>query len=106
MGEISGTVADKHHSGSLIKESQTVEVVVGGKRKARRAYGFDEVALVPGPLVVDARDVDVSWTLAGRRFEIPIIAAALDGAVNPRLALQMSQLGGVAVLNLDGIQTR
>src|SRR5262245_22416219 len=80
--------------------------MVGGKRKARRAYGFDEVALVPGPLVVDARDVDVSWTLAGRRFDIPIIAAALDGAVNPRLAIQMSQLGGIAVLNLDGIQTR
>jgi IMP dehydrogenase len=83
-----------------------VEVVVGGNRRARRSYGFDEVALVPGPLVVDARDVDVSWTLGGRRLDIPIVAAALDGAVNPRLAIQMSQFGGLAVLNLDGIQTR
>jgi IMP dehydrogenase len=83
-----------------------VEVVVGGNRRARRSYGFDEVALVPGPLVVDARDVDISWTLGGRRLDIPIVAAALDGAVNPRLAVQMSQLGGLAVLNLDGVQTR
>jgi IMP dehydrogenase len=83
-----------------------VEVVVGGNRRARRSYGFDEVALVPGPLVVDARDVDVSWTLGGRRLSIPIVAAALDGAVNPRLAVQMSQMGGLAVLNLDGVQTR
>jgi IMP dehydrogenase len=83
-----------------------VEVVVGGRRRARRSYGFDEVALVPGPLVIDARDVDISWTLGGKRFEIPIIAAALDGAVNPALAVAMSRLGGLAVLNLDGVQSR
>lgn len=83
-----------------------MEVVVGGNKRARRSYGFDEVALAPGPLVIDARDVDVSWTLGGRRIEIPILAAALDGAVNPALAIKMSQMGGLAVLNLDGIQTR
>ena len=83
-----------------------MEVVVGGNKRARRSYGFDEVALVPGPLVIDSRDVDVSWTLGGKRFVIPIIAAALDGAVNPRMAARMSQLGGLAVLNLDGIQSR
>lgn len=83
-----------------------MEVVVGGRKKARRSYGFDEVALVPGPLVVDARDVDVSWTLGSHTFPIPIIASALDGAVNPRLAIEMSRLGGIAVLNLDGIQSR
>jgi IMP dehydrogenase len=83
-----------------------MEIFVGGNRKARRSYGFDEVALVPGPLVVDARDVDISWNLAGRRFEIPILAAALDGAVNPALAIEMGRLGGLAVLNLDGIQAR
>lgn len=83
-----------------------MEVVVGGNKRARRSYGFDEVALVPGPLVIDPRDVDVSWTLGGKRFEIPILASALDAAVNPRLAIEMSRLGGLAVLNLDGIQTR
>jgi IMP dehydrogenase len=83
-----------------------VEIIVGGRRKVRRAYGFDEVALAPGPLVVDARDVDISWTLGGRKIEVPILAAALDAAVNPRLAVEMSKLGGVAVLNLDGLQAR
>lgn len=83
-----------------------MEDVVGGRKRVRRAYGFDEVALAPGPLVVDARDVDISWTLGGRRIEIPIIAAALDGAVNPQLAVAMSQWGGLAVMNLDGIQAR
>ncbi len=83
-----------------------MEVVVGGNKRARRSYGFDEVALVPGPLVVDHRDVDVSWTLGGRRFEIPVVASALDAAVNPALAARMSALGGLAVLNLDGLQTR
>lgn len=83
-----------------------MEIVIGGKRRARRSYGFDEIALVPGPLVVDARDVDVSWSLAGRKFDIPILASALDGAVNPRVAALMSRFGGLAVLNLDGVQTR
>ena len=79
---------------------------VGGNKKVRRAYGFDEVALVPGSLVIDPRDVDISWSLGGLRFDIPLLAAALDGAVNPKIAAQMSALGGLAVLNLDGIQTR
>ena len=83
-----------------------MEIVVGGHRKARRAYGFDEVALVPGPLVIDARDVDVSWRLGEQVFQIPILAAALDAAVNPQMAIQMSRAGGLAVLNLDGIQSR
>jgi IMP dehydrogenase len=83
-----------------------MEVIVGGNKRAKRAYGFDEVALAPGSLVIDARDVDVSWTLGGHRFEIPIVAAALDGAVNPALAIAMSRAGGLAVLNLDGIQAR
>ncbi len=83
-----------------------MEVVVGGNKRARQSYGFDEVALVPGPLYVDPGDVDVSWSLGGRRFEIPILAAALDAAVDPALAAEMSRLGGLAVLNLDGIQTR
>jgi len=83
-----------------------LEVVVGGNKRARRSYGFDEVALVPGPLVIDPRDVDVSFELGGKRFAVPILAAALDAAVNPPMAALMSSLGGLAVLNLDGVQTR
>ncbi len=81
-------------------------ITLGGKKQARRAYGFDEVALVPSALAVDPRDVDTGWQLGKHRFRIPIIAAALDAAVHPCLAAEMSRLGGFAVLNGDGLQSR
>lgn len=79
---------------------------VGRGRKARIAYGFDDIALVPGTLTVNPNEVDVSWDLCGRRIELPIIAAAMDGVSDPRFAVEMGRLGGMAVLNLEGIQTR
>jgi IMP dehydrogenase len=79
---------------------------VGRGRKARVAYGFDDIALVPGAVTVNPNEVDISWELCGRRFELPIIAAAMDGVVGPRLAIEMGRLGGLAVLNLEGIFSR
>src|SRR3989304_2440855 len=79
---------------------------VGRGRKARVAYGFDDIALVPGMVTVNSNEVDTSWDLCGRRFEIPIIAAAMDGVVDTKFAVEMARLGGIAVLNLEGIQTR
>src|SRR3972149_3334844 len=79
---------------------------IGRGRKARIAYGFDDIALVPGAVTVNSNEVDIAWELCGRRFDIPIIAAAMDGVVGPRLAAEMGRLGGLAVLNLEGIQTR
>ncbi len=79
---------------------------VGRGRKARIAYGFDDIALVPGTLTVNPNEVDTSWELSGRRIELPIIAAAMDGVADPRFAIEMGRLGGLAVLNLEGIQTR
>jgi len=79
---------------------------IGRGRKARRCYGFDEVALVPGSRTIDPMEADTSWTLGDKKFSIPIIAAAMDGVVDVRLAIEMSRLGGVGVLNLEGIQTR
>jgi IMP dehydrogenase len=70
------------------------------------AYGFDDIALVPGAVTVNPSEVDISWELCGRRFELPIIAAAMDGVVGPRLAVEMGRLGGLAVLNLEGIFSR
>ena len=81
-------------------------ILLGGNKRARRAYGFDEVALVPASVTVDPRDVDTGWQLGPFRFEIPIIAAALDAAVDPRMAAEMSRLGGFAVLNGDGLHGR
>ena len=79
---------------------------IGIDRRSRRCYGFDEVALVPGMVTVNPNEVDISWSLAGKRFDVPILAAAMDGVVDVRFAVAMGKLGGIAVLNLDGIQTR
>jgi IMP dehydrogenase len=79
---------------------------IGRGRKARGAYGFDDIALVPGIQTVNPNEVDVSWELCGRRVDLPIIAAAMDGVADSRFAVEMSRLGGLAVLNLEGIQTR
>jgi len=75
-------------------------------RKARRCYGFDEIALVPGEISLDPNDVDVSWTMGDMKIEVPILAAAMDGLVDTKFAIEMGKLGGLAVLNLDGVQTR
>lgn len=79
---------------------------VGVGRKARRCYGFDEISLVPGNITINPNEVDTSWEIAGLKFDVPIIAAAMDGVVDPKFAIEMGKLGGLAVLNLEGIQTR
>ncbi|MFA4842287.1 MAG: GuaB3 family IMP dehydrogenase-related protein [Candidatus Omnitrophota bacterium] len=79
---------------------------IGIGRRARRCYGFDEVALVPGAKTVNPAEVDTSFEIDGQRFKVPILAAAMDGVVDVKFAVEMSKLGGIAVLNLDGVQTR
>lgn len=81
-------------------------IFIGEGRKARRCYGFDEIALVPGMCTVNPNEVDTSWKIAGRKFRVPIMAAAMDGVVDVEFAIKMGKLGGMAVLNLEGIQTR
>jgi len=79
---------------------------IGRDRKARRCYGFDEVALVPGTVTINPAEVEIGWELNGERFPIPFIASAMDGVVDPNFAVTMGKLGGIAVLNLEGIYTR
>ncbi len=79
---------------------------VGRGRKARRCYGFDEIALVPGSGTINPNEVDTGWEMGGKKFRVPILAAAMDGVVDVKFVIEMSRLGGVAVLNLDGVQTR
>ncbi|MBM3248684.1 MAG: GuaB3 family IMP dehydrogenase-related protein [Candidatus Omnitrophica bacterium] len=79
---------------------------IGIKRTARRCYGFDEIALVPGRVTINPNEVDTSWEMAGEKFRVPIIAAAMDGVVDVKFAIEMGRLGGLGVLNLDGVQTR
>ena len=79
---------------------------IGIGKRARRCYGFDDVALVPGRITINPQEVDSSWGFANKNFVVPIMAAAMDGVVDVKFAITMSRLGGIAVLNLDGIQTR
>lgn len=75
-------------------------------RTARRTYGFDEIALVPASATVDPLDVDLSWSVGPHRFALPFIASAMDSVVDPRVAVTLSHLGALGVLNLEGLQTR
>jgi IMP dehydrogenase len=75
-------------------------------RRFRHAYSFDDVAIVPGTVTVDPADTDVSWQLGPHRLRLPILASAMDGVVDPAFAIELGKLGGLAVLNLEGLQTR
>jgi IMP dehydrogenase len=83
-----------------------MEIEIGRGKKARRAYGFDDIAIVPSRRTRDPDDVDISWKLGDYRFELPLLASAMDGVVSPTTAGLIGRLGGLAVLNLEGIFTR
>ncbi len=75
-------------------------------KEIRRVYGFDEVALVPGDVTLNPEQVDTSFRVRDLSFRVPILAAAMDGVVDPRFAICLGKLGGMGVLNLEGVQTR
>ncbi len=79
---------------------------IGVGRKARRCYGFDEIALVPGNVTINPNEVDVSWKLGKQQYRVPIIASAMDGVVDVKVAIAFGKHGGLGVLNLEGVQTR
>lgn len=79
---------------------------IGMNRKARMAYGFDDVAIVPGDRTINPDEVDVRVDFGGVRLEAPVLASAMDGVVDVAFAVEMGRLGGMAVLNLEGVQTR
>src|SRR3954463_4774129 len=83
-----------------------MEVEIGRGKKARRAYGFDDIAIVPSRRTRDPDDVDITWKLGDYRFELPLLASAMDGVVSPETAGVIGRLGGLAVLNLEGIWCR
>jgi len=83
-----------------------VEIEIGIGKQARRAYGFDEVAIVPSRRTRDPDDVDISWEVDAYTFALPMMASAMDGVVSPATAVEIGRLGGLAVLNLEGLQTR
>jgi len=79
---------------------------IGRDRESRRAYGFDEVAIVPGRVTIDPDDVKIDTQLGNIKLKIPFLASAMDGVVDVKFAIKLGQLGGLAVLNLDGINTK
>jgi len=83
-----------------------VSIVIGRGKNSRRAYGIDEIALVPGARTLDPSLADTSYSIGSIKREVPIIASAMDGVVDVRMAVLLSELGSMGVLNLEGIQTR
>ncbi|HET6850375.1 MAG TPA: GuaB3 family IMP dehydrogenase-related protein [Gaiellales bacterium] len=83
-----------------------MEIEIGRGKKARRAYGFDDIAIVPSRRTRDAEDVDIAWRLGPHLLELPLLASAMDGVVSPATAIKLGELGGLGVLNLEGLWTR
>ncbi|MDA8397727.1 MAG: GuaB3 family IMP dehydrogenase-related protein [Actinomycetota bacterium] len=82
------------------------EIEIGRGKSGRRAYGFDDIAIVPSRRTRDPEDVDISWEIDAFKFELPLLASAMDGVVSPQTAIEIGKLGGVGVLNLEGLWTR
>jgi IMP dehydrogenase len=83
-----------------------VEIEIGRGKKARQGYGFDDIAIVPSRRTRDAEDVDVAWKLGPHVIELPLLASAMDGVVSPETAILLGQMGGLGVLNLEGLWGR
>ncbi len=82
------------------------EIEIGIFKSGRRAYGFDDIAIVPSRRTRDPEDVDISWEIDAYRFELPLMGAAMDGVISPATAIELGRLGGLGVLNLEGLWTR
>ncbi len=82
------------------------EVEIGIGKSGRRAYGFDDIAIVPSRRTRDPEDVSIAWEIDAYRFDLPLVASAMDGVVSPATAIRLGQLGGLGVLNLEGLWTR
>jgi len=83
-----------------------LEVEIGMGKSGRRAYGLDDIAIVPSRRTRDPEDIDLSWTLGPHKLELPFLASAMDGVVDPAISVAVGKLGGLGVLNLEGLQTR
>src|SRR5437016_1419236 len=83
-----------------------MEIEIGIGKKARRGYGFDEIAIVPSRRTRDPEDVTLDWRLGDLTFDLPLLASAMDGVVSPATAIELGRLGGLGVLNLEGLFSR
>ena len=82
------------------------EIEIGLGKSGRRAYGFDDIAIVPSRRTRDPEDVDITWEIDAFRFDLPLMGSAMDGVISPATAIEIGRLGGLGVLNLEGLWTR
>src|SRR4030042_3242331 len=83
-----------------------MEIEIGLGKAGRRGYGLDDISVIPSRRTRDADDVDITWEMADYHFELPLLASAMDAVVDVEMAIRIGRLGGLAVLNLEGLQTR
>lgn len=83
-----------------------MDIEIGIGKSGRRAYGLDDIAIVPSRRTRDPEDVDLSWEIDAFTFDLPLLGAAMDGAMSPEMAVAIGKLGGCGVLNLEGLWTR
>lgn len=83
-----------------------MEIEIGKGKTGRRSYGFDEVSIVPSRRTRDPEDIDISVNIGEYKLELPVLASAMDGVVDVGFAIEMRKVGGLAVLNLEGLQCR
>jgi IMP dehydrogenase len=82
------------------------EIEIGIGKSGRRAYGFDDIAIVPSRRTRDPEDIDITWQIDAYEFSLPLLGAAMDGVISPRTAIELGRLGGLGVLNLEGLWTK
>ena len=82
------------------------ELEIGRAKRARRAYGLDDIAVVPSRRTRDPEDVSLEWSIDAFTFGIPVVAAPMDSVMSPQTAIALGKLGGLGVLNLEGLWTR
>ncbi|HEU4915849.1 MAG TPA: GuaB3 family IMP dehydrogenase-related protein [Acidimicrobiia bacterium] len=83
-----------------------MEIDIGIGKSGRQGYGFDDIAIVPSRRTRDPDDVDISWQLDAFKFPLPMMGSAMDSAISPATAIEIGRLGGLGVLNLEGLWTR
>ncbi len=84
----------------------TYEIEIGRGKRGRRAYSLDDIAIVPNRRTRDPKDVSVSWQIDAYKFDMPVIAAPMDSAMSPETVIALGRLGGLGVLDLEGLWTR
>jgi IMP dehydrogenase len=82
------------------------EIEIGIGKSGRRAYGFDDIAIVPSRRTRDPEDINITWQIDAYEFDLPLLGSAMDSVISPRTAIELGRLGGLGVLNLEGLWTK